>query len=204
MRRKGFTLFELMITVALVAVLALTLMPLISGFTGQNDAINGLQGIVDFVQRARVQASITGRAHQVRYVRGSSEFHLDRSASASCCCAGSPGDPFLVSNGGELSVTLLEVRSITPGLVIKDSDPQEIWDGTGALCFTPDGRVLDPATLQPFLSAAYGAGTVVLNTEEQGIVWNGQIPGPNGAPLPGRAWNVLLGYNGLAHWEPKR
>jgi len=204
-RRKGFTLFELMITVALVAVLSLALVPFISGFSSQNDAISGLNGIVNFLQRARVQASITGRAHQVRYVRGSNELELDRSGSASCCCKGDPVDPFLIANGGEPNVDKLEIQAVTPGLVVKGSLPTDVWDGNVGMCFTPDGRVLDPTSLTPFTaSAELGAGVVVLDCEEQGIVWTGSIPGPNGAPLAGRRWNVVLGYNGQAHWEPKR
>jgi prepilin-type N-terminal cleavage/methylation domain-containing protein len=205
-RQRGFTIVELMITVAIVLILTLTLTPLISGFTGQTESTAGLNGIVDFLQRARVQASVTGRAQQVRFVRTTlnGELRLDRGATASCCCAGTPADPFQATNGGEVDVDALDVQRISAGLVVKESEPQEIWGGTEGICFTPDGRVLNPSTLLPFASDSFGAGTVVFKAEEQDVVFNGPLPGPNGSPITGRAWNIVLEYSGQARWEPRR
>lgn len=193
-----------MITVVIVLILTLTLTPLISGFTGQTESTAGLNGLVDFLQRARVQAQVTGRAQQVRFTpTPNGGLLLDRGATASCCCAGTPDDPFLVGNGGEVNVDALDLQRISPGLVVNGSEPTEIHDGTRGICFTPDGRVLDPSTLLPFESG-YGAGTVVFMAEEQGVVFTGPLPGPNGSPITGRAWNIVLEYSGQARWEPRR
>lgn len=208
-RSRGFTLVELMITVTLIAILALTLMPLLSGFVGGTEVQVGMNGMVDFLQRARVQASLTGRAHQVRLERASFNglLKLDRSGSASCCCAGQPGDPFLPSNGGAVDVDVFDPIPVSPGLVIKDVDPNEIYASGRGICFTPDGRVLDPATLLPFESSRFGAGMVAFDLAEHQVEYGAGYRGATGASSvanPGRAWSLLLGYNGLARWEAKR
>ncbi len=199
-----------MITVTLVAVLALALMPLLSGFLGSHDVQTGMNGMVDFLQRARVQAALTGRAHQVRVQRVSvnGELVLDRSGSSSCCCAGQPDDPFLATNGGVLAVDTFDVKTVAPSLVIKLTDPSEVFGSGRGVCFTPDGRVLDPSTLQPFSSEAFDAGTVVFDLTENQIQYDSgelkQALGASSTELPNRRWRVVLGYNGLARWEARR
>ena len=64
--------------------------------------------------------------------------------------------------------------------------------------------MLDPSTLLPFSSSLFENGTLVLATEEHEVEYVAPRPGPGTVVLPGRAWYVVLGYNGTAHWEARR
>ena len=202
---RAFTVVELMVSIAIVMIVAVALMPMISGFSGRNDAKHGMNSMIGFLGEIKMRAAFTGLAHQVRFVQtGSGQLIADRASGGSCCCQGA-GDPFLAANGGTLGVATHDVRMESPELVVHATDPNELWAGSDALCFTPDGRVLSRRYLHPFISAAlgYGAGNAVYEVEQHGLSYAGNQTLPDGNPIPGYHYRLIVPYNGLARWESK-
>ncbi len=207
MRRKtkpGFTIVELMIAVAVAAILAILMMPRTGGYTGRDYAKHGLNRMSDFINQARLSSALTGRSHQVVFLPNdgvSGVFRLDRSANGSCCCRGTAQDPFLVANGGTRDVNNFDVQVESPELRVEDTDPSGLR-GADSLCFTPDGRMLSPILSGPHqpTGGVYGPGTALFEVQQ----YNTRRVGTKTVPhqsIPGWTYRIVVGYNGLARWE---
>ncbi|MBM4396177.1 MAG: prepilin-type N-terminal cleavage/methylation domain-containing protein [Deltaproteobacteria bacterium] len=147
----GFTLVELMATVAILAVLVLVTIPPVLRAVQRREGINAAQTILDTVEFAKVQASARNRAFQVAWTL-------------------STGD---LSQNGEVRV----LEGVTSACTAFATTPERTVDlkvdyqsihlssiqpiGLTAFCIRPDGRVLDMSG-QPIASsdAEYRAGDV--------------------------------------------
>jgi prepilin-type N-terminal cleavage/methylation domain-containing protein len=203
---RGFTLIELMIAIVVLAVAAVTLLPMMTGYSGRDQAKEGLGSITDFFARARMQAAYTGRAHQVRIDKSNvnTSLRMDRAAGSSCCCLGS-GDPFEGVNGGAPNVDLLDIAERSPEIIIHATDPTDLLSGYDRFCFTPDGRVLSRRFLQEFTPSdpAIGAGNAVLQVQQTGVTQAAGKKESDGKAIAGYHYRVIVPYNGLAWWDSR-
>jgi prepilin-type N-terminal cleavage/methylation domain-containing protein len=200
----GFTLVELMITIAIVAILAIVMMPRTGGFTGRDQARHGLGRMAEFINNARLKAALSGAAHQIVFDPNdgvSGTLRLDRAGNASCCCRGSAMDPFLVVNGGTTSLEAFDIQLEAPELRVSATDPVGL-SGADALCFTPDGRMMSPVLSGPHqpMGGDYGLGHAIFEIQQYNLRRVGTTNVPNQA-IPAWIYRVVVGYNGLARWE---
>jgi len=191
---------------AVLAVAAIALMPMMTGYSGRDQAKEGLGSITDFFSRARMQATYTGRAHRVWIDKSTLNtlLRMDRASGSSCCCMGA-ADPFDGANGGTPNADVLDLAERSPELVIHATDPGDLFSGYDRLCFTPDGRVLSQRFLQEITPAepSFGAGNAVLQVEQHGVTTSAGKQQADGKPIAGYHYRVTVPYNGLARWESK-
>ena len=183
--RGGYTLLELMIAVAILAVLAALALPAVSGVLAKQRMKSATQEVIHLVDLARVQATSRNRAYEMVINLQSSTITLNESESTRC-------DGFA---GGVGNIRHLDFVAGTPTDDLREVAltavmPLGLGNGTFNLCFKPDGRVLQTDTGRPIVSSStgYGAGEASISLRRRasdgtafGIVHRVVIP-YNGIP----------------------
>lgn len=161
---KGFTLVELLVTLAMIAVLVVVTLPPIFKAARDREVRHAAQDVLDAIEFAKVQAAGRYRAYEV-------ELRLTTNARATEEDPGLQGQ-ILVHEGPSSACLNFPnadpeigwgVRIVNPGwdypsVHVVDTVPQDLT-GT-SLCVKPDGRVLRTDTQMPIVSgnALYAAG----------------------------------------------
>ena len=187
---RGFTVIELMVVVAIVAVLVALMMPTIQQALRSShvvDAAEELMGLVDF---ARVQAQARNRAYELRFDVATGTAEVNESASTRC--SGFPTSAVCDATQGCKGVRKAVFGTGTgdwKDVVIQAMAPST-WSSR-SLCFQPDGRVLDTQTGLPVQPTAtgYGAGEARITLQLKGST----------AVVP---QTVVVPYNGLPRRVP--
>jgi prepilin-type N-terminal cleavage/methylation domain-containing protein len=153
----GFTLIELMLVIAVIAVSAALAMPAIGGAIAEQRGANASYDLVRLGRRARAEASAYGRAYQLSFTQvvggGVGSFTLLRGTSPRC----NSNDWVAIRSGGTCAENPMCVDSLdmrrhkTEGSEIRARSP-----GLGAwiqLCFEPEGTMsYRRASLGPFVT----------------------------------------------------
>jgi len=155
-RVRGFTLVELMITVAILSILVLVTIPSAIKAIDAKQAVDAGQAVVDLIEFAKVQAAQRNRAYQVvPRLAGQDDstngfITLNEGLTSACI---NFNDPNVLKN-----VRMVDLSSSFPRIRLKATIPADLPVAT--LCIKPDGRVLRTDTKQPIPSedVRYGAG----------------------------------------------
>lgn len=136
----GFSLVELMMTVAVIGVLALLATPPVMRATQERELTNATQGVLNMVEYARVQAAARNRAYRLRPtvtggIQGTGTFELIEGLTSACRGFLSPGPDGVVP----LTVRTLDLGRDHAGVRIHSIVPSDL--DSAPLCFKPDGRV---------------------------------------------------------------
>lgn len=139
-RPAGFTLVELMMTVALIGVLALLAAPGVMKASQERELANATQAVMNVIEFSRTQAAARNRAYRIRPVvtggiQGSGSFEIIEGLNSACRGFLSPGPNGVVP----LTVRTLDLGRDHPGVRIVSLDPIDLE--SAPLCFKPDGRV---------------------------------------------------------------
>ncbi len=153
---RGFTLVELMITVAMVAVLVVVTLPPVIKALQQRQALNAAQAVLDLVEFAKVQAASRNLAYRISWTKGDDHTNgtvVVGEGATSACISWDQGRP---------AVRSVPLDKDFPTVVLTNIRPVAML--TRSLCIKPDGRVLDADTSLPVTStdANYGAGDAEL------------------------------------------
>ncbi|MBP7125659.1 prepilin-type N-terminal cleavage/methylation domain-containing protein [Myxococcota bacterium] len=136
----GFTLVELMVTVAMIGVLAVIAIPSVMEAMQKREVVQASQAALDLVEYARVQAAARNRAYALRVSVASGgtaggRIQLWENTTSSCFGFNAAGP------GGETSrmVRELDLSASYPTVVLFEVQPQDLPNSP--LCIKPDGRV---------------------------------------------------------------
>ena len=139
-RAAGFSLVELMMTVAVIGVLALLATPPVMRATQERELTNATQGVLNMIEYARVQAASRNRAYRLRPtvtggIQGTGSFELIEGLTSACRGFLSPGPGGVVP----LTVRTLDLGREHQGVRVHSVVPSDLE--SAPLCFKPDGRV---------------------------------------------------------------
>lgn len=188
MRRffAGFTLIELMITVAMLAVLVVVTIPPIMRAVERREVVEAAQAVLDLVEFAKVQAAARNRAYQLVPVKSTGRpgengsITLNEGPTSACL---NFNDPSAIQN-----VRSLVLAQDYPAIHLNLLVPEDLDRAT--LCIKPDGRVLRTDTGLPIPSgdSRYGAGDARIGLQRLGS--SGQFEGVRNI--------VVIPFNGAA------
>ncbi len=196
--RAGFTLVELMVVVAVIAILAAMSTPTLTRSMRRADARNSANEMAQLLRTARTQAMSRGEIVLLRLDAGSATAFATMSAAPNTIIGdlNSPvmrscrlltdfdqglANPHADDSGGPIGKRFWALENlIDPNVAIFDVGAGNVRD----LCFSPDGRVYDGGTTLPVsLDCGGAAGT-------RGFVMVlGREPAQNARALP----NLLSG-----------
>jgi prepilin-type N-terminal cleavage/methylation domain-containing protein len=189
-RGRGFTLVELMMTVAMLAVLAVVTLPPVLRALQRREAVNAAQAVIDFVEFGKTQAASRNRGYQLTWTytatpETNGKLTLKEADSTACFTfVETPAD-----------IRVLDLKAEFPTVHLKEVRP---WGtGAGAICLKPDGRVLDASSSLPIQASdpgsRYGAGDAVFVLQRA-----------SAAGYEGQKHVVHLPFNGAARvaFEP--
>lgn len=163
---KGFTLVELLVTLAMIAVLVVVTLPPIFKAARDREVRHAAQDVLDAIEFAKVQAAGRNRAYEVvirptEQARASEEDPglqgqiLVHEGTTSAC--------FNFPNQNDYANPRFGIRIVNPGwdyptVHVVETVPHDLT-GT-SLCIKPDGRVLRTDTQMPIVSenTLYAAG----------------------------------------------
>lgn len=156
MRDRGFTLVELMITVAMLAILVVVTLPPVLRAVERREVVHAAQAVLDLIEFAKVQAASRNRAYQIVPVKsngqpgGNGSVTLNEGTTSACL---NFEDPQAVRN-----VRTVDLARDFPAIHLVALIPSDLDQAT--LCIKPDGRVLRTDTQLPVPSgdSRYGAG----------------------------------------------
>lgn len=167
---RGFTLMELMVVVAVIAIVAAAVVPSFSRTLQKNRQREAAMLIIEAVFTARSRAARTGRCHRVRVMPSGSEMAggfggavaIDESCYSSCASAQNPQPPFPDPLWNRLSYksvwesneTAGDIQAAAQGqahvgLIGRDVAISEVMDISGSpitrdpMLFEPSGGLLD-------------------------------------------------------------
>ncbi len=183
---RGFTLVELLITVAMLAVLVVVTLPPVLRAVERREVVEAAQAILDLIEFAKVQAAARNRAYQVVPVvtngqpGGNGSVTLNEGTTSACL---NFGDPSALQN-----VRTVDLARDFPAIHLVAVSPQDLAQAT--LCIKPDGRVLRADTQMPIPSgdSRYAAGDARIVVQRYGS--SGQPEGPRNT--------VVIPFNGAA------
>ena len=177
---QGFTLVELMVTVAMLAILVVVTIPPVLRAMQRREAANAAQVVLDSVEFAKVQASARNHAYAITWatqtvdadghVTGNGSLTVSEGAGNTCV------DITLPAN--HTDVRTISLATNFPYVYLIEVRPSSL--GTHYICIRPDGRVLDASTSQPVTSSSanYAAGDAVLVLQRFQDIGSGQPDGP--------------------------
>lgn len=184
---QGYTLVELMFTIALVLVLTLVTIPPVMKALERREALSAAQYVLDMVEFAKVHSAARNKAYYIvpslpdQNENKNGKITINEGAT-SACTDGPMGkiqkvQEFVI----EKSFPYVYLIGTYPDTLSKD-----------AICVKPDGRVLNAATQMPFPSSnnLYMAGEARI--EFQRFV--------NGSP-DGPIHVVVIPFNGAGRLE---
>ncbi len=186
MKDRGFTLVELMITVAMLAILVVVTLPPVLRAVERREVVQAAQAVLDLIEFAKVQAAARNRAYQVVPVKtdgqpgGNGSVTLNEGTTSACLNFGDPG---AIQNVRTVDLAR-DFRAIhLVALVPSDLDQ-------ATLCIKPDGRVLRTDTQLPVPSgdSRYAAGDARIVLQRYGS--SGQPEGVQNT--------VVIPFNGAA------
>lgn len=159
MRARGFTLVELMLTVALIGIMAVIAVPAAMQAIQRREAAVAAQSVLDFVEYARTQASLRSRAYELRILPaggrdGTILFQIVEGTGPACLGF----DPVGVAG---IEVRTLDLQVEFPTVRMVSMAPADLV--VSPICFKPDGRVFQvvgDATprIIPAIEAGFAAG----------------------------------------------
>jgi prepilin-type N-terminal cleavage/methylation domain-containing protein len=196
-RSAGYTLIELMATVALLAVLVTITLPVVMTAVQRREVFNAASGVQDLIEFAKTQASARNLAYQVRWNLGTDGlpvFHVDEGIGTACLNFDSPtAHPDLrriIFGEGEPQKIGNSVTAWDSFPTIQMLNPPVLPAGLTSLCIKPDGRVLD-STGMPVQATGdpnYGAGDAQMRFQRFADGLLGNVEGPVNV--------VVVPYNG--------
>ena len=153
---RGFTLVELMITVAMVAVLVVVTLPPVIKALQQRQALNAAQAVLDVVEFAKVQAASRNLAYRVTWTAEG------ESTNGTVVVGEGPTSACITWDQGRPALRRVDLDKEFPSVRLTGIRPTAM--AGGSLCIKPDGRVLDASTSLPVASgdATYSAGDAML------------------------------------------
>ena len=193
--RQGFTLFEVVIVLAIVAVLAVISVPAIVNTLTHQELASATNSFVNQVEFARVQAASRNRAYRLRVDlsdgTNSGAIHLDEGIGSACT-----QETFLTN--GIAPDPVEDVRTVVfdtefPAVRIESVVPSDL--AATSLCIKPDGRVLRLDTRSPVAPEAdtdYAAGEAIY-----GLRLYSQKSGEGNASPTSMARSIVVPYNGI-------
>jgi prepilin-type N-terminal cleavage/methylation domain-containing protein len=136
----GLTLVELMVTVALIAILVLVTIPPVMQAVQKREVVNASRSVVDIVEFARVQAAARNRAYRITpFLASGGEANgrlvVVEGHSPACIGFNSPGP----DGNPALTVRVFDLTSVHPGVRLSAVEPSDLT--AAPLCVKPDGRV---------------------------------------------------------------
>jgi prepilin-type N-terminal cleavage/methylation domain-containing protein len=192
--RRGFTLTELMIAVAIIAILAGFLAPSVSTYMRRSKGLSAAREVAGTLRWARNQAMSRGQVVLVDITEATGEDNgtivVSRTQTAAC----NPADPGpncyarSCAQANALPATgIIPIDSAT--LTMSDASPDMRISGIDAtstvagvadsrLCFAPDGRVLNNLGL-PFESKCTGVNARIFVQADDGSGFSNPLGGPN-------------------------
>jgi type IV fimbrial biogenesis protein FimT len=187
-RAGGFTLVELMMTVAMLAVLAVVTLPPVLRALQRREAVNAAQALIDFVEFGKAQAASRNRGYQLTWTytaapETNGRLALKEADSTACFT--------FVANPADIRA--LDLKAEFPTVHLLEVRPSSV----GAICLKPDGRVLNASSSLPIetteTGSRYGAGDALFVLQRQSSA------GPEG-----QKHVVHLPFNGAARvaFEP--
>lgn len=167
----GFTLIELMVTVAMIAILVVVTIPSVMKAVSQREVVNATSSVQDIIDFARVQAAVRNRAYRITPVLGTGLGNCGRlllHENTSPACLGFN----VVGADGSTStlVRTLDIGAVFPTISLVAASPDL---NTSPLCIKPDGRVFQVVSdttpiMIPSAGTGYAAGDARFNLQRYG------------------------------------
>ncbi len=186
--RRGFTIIELMVTVLILAILAMLAMPSAQNAVMEQRIRSAVLEVMHLVDFARVQAQSRNRSYEMVVDKATRKITVNESINTRC-------DPDSFKDGTS-NVRVLDFLSGQP-----TGDLQHVSisglspNGLGAsfnLCFKPDGRVLQTNTGKPLKGDdGYGAGEARITLQRR----------TRSGTTTGIKHVIVVPYNGIPQLE---
>ena len=176
--RSGFTLTEVMITLALVALIIALGFPTMYESFRKREAMEASKDTVSLLRRARYDSATNNRAYVLIFNVGSNYIKLLRSPNNMCQAVNPNQTPVAVIDYGRRYENV-KLAAIAPAAA-----------GRNGVCIKPDGRVLNMSNGRPFLPAPGNnlqAGMVVIDIQLT----------DGGGTASGNPHKITLPYNGI-------
>lgn len=136
---RGFSLVELMVTVAMVGVLAVIALPSVMEALQRRQVVDASQAVLDLVEYARVQAASRNRAYEIRARLGTGieagTLEVWENTAPACL-----GFTVILADGSTSTMAReLNLTQHFPTVRLLATVPADLVDSP--LCIKPDGRV---------------------------------------------------------------